>query len=441
MRVGWLLAAVIAATPMAGLARDGQPPVTRAMVETQFERFQPDYRRLKQERLAKLRPLEEQLYALQAAGEPMFCSAHMLNELRWLLQSTAEWSRIDKQIWLLRLSLQDKDQSFAMNQESHDGSWGVCYDEWFKKLDPMIQAINLMAGRDVGPQHSELDFLQPIDTPEELTAYLERVRLSDIAATGLNRRDELGAVTSVMAEIVFKQYVQDYIARHVKGLDLSRGYTDAFRAFLDEWQDPSTGYWGPWYRIDGEVRKATDLSFTYHIIAYRQGQVAHWDRIIATTLALEDQEYPFGWRYQGQLTNHNAYDVVRILQQGWPHMDDGQRVLSAAAIERLLQWSLRDSLQPDGTFTTPGGFDSSVSDAQYYGVSLLTKAGYCATRPPFWTDRTWPERAETCCRIADRLARLDADIPAAEAARRRLAEAYPLCPNPPAAAGDRPLGP
>ena len=62
------------------------------------------------------------------------------------------------------------------------------------------------------------------------------------------------------------------------------------------------------------TRKATDLSFTYHIIAYRQGDVRFWDRIVATTLALEGQEYPFGWRYQGELTNHNAYDVVRILQ-------------------------------------------------------------------------------------------------------------------------------
>ena len=404
-----------------------QPPVTRTMVEAQFATFQPDYRQLKADRLAKLRPLEEQLYALQAGGDPMFCSAHMLNELRWLLQSTAQWSRIDKQLWLLKVSLADRDQGFAMSQESHDGSWGVCYDEWFKKLDPMIQAINGMAGRDVAPEHTELDFLHPIDTAPELAEYLEKIRISDVAATGLNRRDELGAVTSVMAEIVFKQYVQDYIARHVTNLDLGPDYARAFRDFIDGWQDPDTGYWGPWYQIAGELKKATDLSFTYHIIAYRQGDVAYWNRIIATTLALEEHEYPFGWRYQGQLTNHNASDVVRILQLGWPHMDAAQRAEAAAAIDRMLQWSLTRSLQPDGSFVTPGGFDSSVSDAQYYGVSLLTKAGFCSIRPAFWTDRTWPEAQSTCCRIAARLAKLDADIPAAEAARRRLAEAYPRC--------------
>ena len=423
------LAVALLALPAA--AEDWRPPVTRAQVEEQFVLFEPDYKSLKEQRLARLRPLEDRLYALQAEGEPMYCSAHMLNELRWLLQSSTQWSRIDKQIWLLKVSLEDKDQDFAMSQESHDGSWGVCYDEWFKKLDPMIQAINMMAGKDAALEHTELQFLQPIDTAPELTDYLENIRVSDIAQTGLNRRDELGAVTSVMAEIVFKQYVQDYIARHVDGLDLGQDYAQAFRDFIDGWQDPDTGYWGPWYRIDGDLRKATDLSFTYHIIAYRQGDVRHWDKIVATTLSLEEHEYPFGWRYRGQLTNHNAYDVVRILQHGWPHMDEAQRAQAAQAIQRMLDWSLAQSLQPDGSFVTPGGFDSSVSDAQYYGVSLLTKAGYCSTKPPFWTDRSWPEAKSTCCRIAARLEQLDAEIPAAEAARRRLAEAYPGCPAAP----------
>jgi hypothetical protein len=416
-------------------ADDWRPPVTRAMLEEQFVRFEPDYRQLKAKRMERLRQLEGKLFALQAQGEPMFCSAHMLNETRWLLQSTTQWSRIDKQLWLLGASLHDRDQYFAMNQESHDGSWGVCYDEWFKKLDPMIQAINGMAGKGIAPEQTELEFLHPIDTPQELVEYLDRVRVSNIAATGLNRRDELGAVASVVAEIVFKQHVQDYLDRHVKSLDLGQDYADAFRRYVDDWQDPETGYWGPWYEIDGQVRKAADLSFTYHIVAYRKGDVRYWDKIVATTLAIQDEDYPFGWRYQGQLTDHNAYDVVRIFQLGWPHMDETQRAQAARAVTELLHWTLTDSLQPDGSFAAPAGFSSSVSDAQYYGVSLLTKTGYCSTARPFWTELTWPEAKTTCCRIAERLRGFSAQIPAAEAARRRLAEACPGCPEAPAGHG------
>ena len=79
------------------------------------------------------------------------------------------------------------------------------------------------------------------------------------------------------------------------------------------------------------------------------------------------------------MTDHNAYDVVRIFQLGWPHMGEAERAQASAAIARLLDWSLTESLQPDGAFAAPAGFSSSVSDAQYYGVSLLTKAGYCST--------------------------------------------------------------
>jgi hypothetical protein len=181
------------------------------------------------------------------------------------------------------------------------------------------------------------------------------------------------------------------------------------------------------------VRKATDLSFTYHIVAYRKGDVRYWDKIIATTLAIENEDYPFGWRYRGRLTDDNAYDVVRIFQLGWPHMKEAQRAQAARAITELLDWTLTDSLQPDGTFAAPPGFSSSVSDAQYYGVSLLTKTGYCATARPFWTDRTWPDARATCCPVADRLRGFSAQIPAAEAARHRLAQAYPECPEAPAA--------
>ena len=124
-----VIAGTMAAATMPAFAETPSIPVTRAMVEAQFVGYEPDHVTLKALRMEKLRAIEQRLFALQAEGEPMVCSAPMLNETRWLLQSTAHRSRIDKQLWLLGASLQDKDQYFAMNQESHDGSWGVCYDE------------------------------------------------------------------------------------------------------------------------------------------------------------------------------------------------------------------------------------------------------------------------------------------------------------------------
>ena len=426
---------LLCAHPMGYAQTDWQPPVRRAFIEDQFARFDPDYPRHKAARLERLQTMEDKLFALQVAGEPMFCSAHMLNEIRWLLHSTADWSRIDRQLWLLGVSLTDKDQYFAMNQESHDGSWGVCYEEWFKKLDPMIQALNRMAGNNVPPEHTMLEFLQPIATPDQLVAYLDRVRVSDIAQNGLNRRDELGAVMAVVAEIVHKSHVFDYIVRNVQGIELDAAYKAHFQRWVDEWQDPETGYWGAWYRVGDKLLRSADLSFTYHIVAYRRGEVAHWERIVDTTLAMQGDEYPFGWRVRGDLTNHNAYDVVRILEQGWTRVDEARQEQMRTAIGELLDWSLANTLRTDGSFRAEPGFSSSVSDAQYYGVSLLVKAGYCSAQPPFWTGRVWPEAQERCCRIAGYLTTLNQSVPAVQAARDRLAQAYPLCNATPADEG------
>ncbi len=69
---------------------------------------------------------------LQARGYPMQCSAQILNETDWIIDSTSDYARADKNLWLLELSLGDVDQDFALQQLETDGSWGVCYDEWFK---------------------------------------------------------------------------------------------------------------------------------------------------------------------------------------------------------------------------------------------------------------------------------------------------------------------
>ena len=321
----------------------------------------------------------------------------------------------------------DTEQEFAMEQQPHDGSWGVCYNEWFKRLDPAIDALNRYAAIELEPAYP-LRFLDPIANPDGLIDRLTELRISDIAADGYDQRQPLGALASFAAELVYKVPVRMLVNRRTDDLVIDDAYKAEFTRFLDAWQDPATGYWGPWYRIEGEIRKATDLSFTYHFVAYRKGDVRLWDRILATTLAIQDEEYPFGWRFRGRDTNHNAYDVVRILGLGWKHLDTGQRAQAAAAIDRLLQWSLRETLTEDGRFLPDAEFDGKLSAAYYYGVSLLTKAGYCGADPPFWTDAIWEGAEARCCRIAERLVELDRGDRTAIAARQRLEGAMPHCP-------------
>ena len=440
MRV-WCRLAVPALAAMvltAGPAPGDQAPdgfVTRALIAQQLVRNDPHYAERRDERLDRVTPLAAQLHELQERGRSLPCSAQILNETRWLLKATDNWSTVDRNIFVLGTTLLDPDQGFALDQQPHDGSWGTCYDAWFKKLDPTVNALNHLAVVDLKPSYP-LRFLAPIATADDLVAMLDRLRVNDVAATGVDQRDELGAVAAFAAELAFKRPLGDLVRQTTPEMRLDPAYAADLERFLDDWQDPETGYWGAWYRIDGKLLKATDLSFTYHVIAYRDGNVGNWDRILATTLAIRTGEYPYGWRFKGEDNTHNAYDIVRILELGWPHLAPDAQARWRGVISDLVRTVMATTLRPDGSFAPVAGFDSSFADAQYYGVSLLVKSGYCSAKPPFWTETRPRAAPATCCRIADRLARADQRAKAIGAAERRLAKSGIDCTTPAATAAD-----
>ena len=263
---------------------------------------------------------------------------------------------------------------------------------------------------------------------------LDQLRVNDVAATGVDRRDELGAMAAFAAELVFKRPLGDLVRRTTPEVRLDPAYAADLERFLDDWQDPETGYWGAWYRVDGRLLKAADLSFTYHVIAYRDGDVGRWDRILATTLAIRTGEYPYGWRFKGEDNAHNAYDVVRILELGWPPPGSGR----AGAVARSHRRSPAD-----------GGGRDPASRRQLRAGRRLRQL--VRRRPVLRRVAAGEERLllggaavldrdaaaaapATCCRIADRLARADQRAKAIGAARRRLAESGIDCATPAATA-------
>jgi hypothetical protein len=241
------------------------------------------------------------LLAAQAGGNAMACSDQIYIEAKWLLHHAADWPRLDRRLDELESSLENRDQHFALRQSPENGAWGACYEEWFHKLDASIDGLNALVEQGAAPEHG-FAFLDPIRTPERLIAYLDRIRVSDIARTGRDTRDELGSVTTVLSQILFKKRLRKMFAKHVRGFALTDAYIEAYQRFLDSWQDAETGYWGAWYRFDGKILKSADLSFTYHTVTYRRGRVNHLPRIVETTLAIKDTAYPYGWLHDGGST-------------------------------------------------------------------------------------------------------------------------------------------
>ena len=166
---------------------------------------------------------------------------------------------------------------------------------------------------------------------------------------------------------------------------------------------PVSGYWGPWYLSEGQLYKTTDLSFTFHIVSYRRGQVDRWPEIIDTTVGIKNDPYPFGWKHAAGPNNHNNYDVAKVFRYGWPHMSAEERQRAASIIADMLHWTLTSSLQTNGSFRTVPTFFSSVGADFYFGVSFLQTIGYWDPAKRFWTEQDFPEAAATCKQIKTRL--------------------------------------
>lgn len=116
---------------------------------------------------------------------------------------------------------------------------------------------------------------------------------------------------------------------------------------------------GERYQREGRIEFVGDMSMTFHIVSYLKGQVPDLDKVGNTLLEPKDQEHPIGWLEDGRYLTHHNMDVVVLFQYAWPHMNEVHRRTASIEIEKMLQWCLKGSVLPDGSFrASTGGEDS-----------------------------------------------------------------------------------
>jgi len=392
------------------------------IIRRQFEIFDPDYQVHREDYGERLKALSKAIAEAQASGRTLHCSQQMFLEAKWLHRYTAHWSRLEDKLKRIEQSLDDHDQSFATEQSPVDGIWGICYEEWFMRLGATLSALDSLSARGEQPRY-ELRSTGKFDTGKKLLTRLQDLLVSDIANTGVNHRAELASLVTTFAQGAFKPHLRDML---VESSDLrvsSRldSLTEAFRFFLNGAQDPTTGYWGAWYVVDGKIHKSRDLSMTYHIIAYTSGGVEYWPQIVETTMAIESDPYPYGWRHNGRYNNHNLYDVAKIYKFGWPYMSKAEHVMIGDRIQSMIEWSLENTLGPDDTFAHDPTFSDSLADEYYFGISFFDVVGYWQPKRRFWTDAPVDrDAAAMCCRLKQRLTEFDFEGWAADGAMSKL---------------------
>lgn len=245
-------------------------------------------------------------------------SRQVLAEAKWLIFSTTDFDRAERRLRDLRARLDAKAEPHNGRQLAKDGSFGCCTEEWFLKLDNTVEELITLGLRFRKPEHPAR-LLERINDPKKLRAYLDSVRIADVRTTGIDTCTELHHSASALSRFIL--WSGSFWEIPTK-FQLDPALKATLLDYLDETrQDPDTGYWGTWYRAqDGKLVKTADLSITFHIVSFREGQVKRWPQIVKTTLTLKGREYPYGWLEDGQMSNHHNYDVARLLHLGWPHM-------------------------------------------------------------------------------------------------------------------------
>ncbi|TXL70149.1 hypothetical protein FHP25_36115 [Vineibacter terrae] len=363
--------------------------------------------------------IQKTILERQARGETLTCSTQILTELAWLIQYTNETARVDKRLEDLRRSLKlpPERQRAALLQSPDDGSWGGCYEEWFLRVYASADPLKQLAVQGARPAYP-LKFLERVDSGEKLAAYARSLLVSDVGRNGRNQRKEMNLGLSALSQMLFLPELAYLFEPSWQRDRVAQGLKD----FMDhEWQDPETGYWGPWYKIDGKLVKTEDLSITFHIASYRNGDIPRIREMVRTTLRIRDRPYPFGWHDRGTQNNHHAYDVVRLLRLGWPHMTDEERANAWAEILIITARARRLSMNSIGEFDVSPY--SSLDEAYYFGVSLFDELGYFRASKRFWTFLpSWqPEDSEELRqKILDNIEHLGIRTPMMEAAKRKL---------------------
>jgi hypothetical protein len=367
----------------------------RGAREERLKRFEPE-----------LKPLVEEIKRHQKTGEGMQYSMHIYREVRWRLNFTADVVATERRIADLRESLnQPEAQKLAAGQQETDGSWGMGIDAWYLKLYYSVE--DGLDRKDPEVKYP-LRFLDPINSPEKLTAQLDRARFDDFTKTGTFNREELDETFSAIARLLFRMKDVPY------HFDPRLG--PALRAYVNQWQNPETGFWGQWLvDSEGRVWKMDDMAMTFHVVSDLNGQVNHLDRIAKRTLQMDKVNFPAGIRFDGHYENHLNWDVVKIFRIAWPYLDEPTRVQARAEIATMVDWCLRESYEPDGSFKV-SELDDTAGDAYMYGVAFLKDAGYFRPDERFWTSQDFPEARTIHDRIETRLKTIGTSDPSMRSA-------------------------
>jgi hypothetical protein len=367
--------------------------------------------------------IEARLDREEACGLDTSCLRLVLRELRWRLQYTTDVSAAAETLARLR-SRADLAMLPVGPVLDAEGSWGASTEVWFLKLDASVDHWLASAPDDSTAPPRLLD---RINDPGRLADYLNSLLVSRPAEDGVDRRKELNFATAGLVRLILRRRPSSY--------PWDPRLEAVIRRFVADWQDPATGFFGADYEFGAMRYRTTDLSLTFHMARYLDGNIGHWPQLIDTLLAMRDGCYPHGWLDEDRMTSHNNYDVAVLLQLGWPEMRAEQRHRSRRELDRLLDWCLGMAIAEDGSVVARAAGEA-LPESYYFTIAFLDTVGHFDPAKRFWSDRQFPDAESLRARLETRLLTLDQGQPMTRMALERLRGASARADPLPASDGD-----
>lgn len=400
----------------ADAAASGLAPREVEFAESGVPRFR-QRREMNRRFRARIDTLHQSLLRRHQEGEDRPASSQILEELNWLVNYTDRVEAAEERLAALRASLESpaEQQFWAREQDPADGSWGGAFTAWFLRLHATVDPLRDLLRAGGRPRHP-LRLLEPVDSPQKIVAYFESLLVSQPTIDGLDRRKELNLAVTALGQLLFLPEMAAALPRHWPRAAVAA----ALERFMDEvWQNPDSGYWGAWYRVEDRLIKTDDLSITFHVASYRRGRIGRLPQLVRTTYRNRDFDYPYGWHDRGTQNCHHAYNVVRLLRLGWPHMSAAEKRMARTQLQAILDRALHSGVAEDGSFD-PAPY-LRTTEAYYFGVSLFDEIGYFRPARNFWSQRDFAPASESLRRkILRQLQRFAADDPMIRGAHFKL---------------------
>src|SRR5688500_5314013 len=174
-----------------------------------FIAFNPQYKQLKRKYRDEYEVLKKRANDAEAKGRDTNCTKQVLDEVKWLLNYTADFPRLEKRLAHLRAMLDAPKDPHTKGQSREDGSFGCCSEEWFFKLIKTDDEVLVREFTWRGLKQP-VTLLDRINSPEKLKAHLEFLLVSDVRTTGIDKRYELSLTASILTRMILWKLPSSY---------------------------------------------------------------------------------------------------------------------------------------------------------------------------------------------------------------------------------------